>query len=147
MEWTVEDYAHASHNPVVEVNGRPGSAPIEIDATVGQPILLDASRSSDPDRRGLHFHWFHYAEAGSADGNLAAVTLTNAETVRAVVRADAVCRPAWLPLIPCNGTGTAHIILAVTGEGAHPLTSYRRIILHVHKASPQDPAIVGKSGD
>ncbi len=140
MGWTVADFAHASHNPVVEVNGQPGTAPIEIDATVGQPIVLDASRSSDPDGRGLHFHWFHYAEAGSADGNLAAVTLTDPETARAVVRADAACRPAWLPLIPCNGEGTAHIILAVTGEGAHPLTSYRRVILHVHKGAAQGAA-------
>jgi hypothetical protein len=147
MSWTVEDFAHASHDPRVEVNGRPGTGPIEIEAVVGQPIVLDASRSSDPDGRVLHFHWFHYPEAGSADGNLAAVTVTDAETARAVVRADAVCRPAWLPLIPCKGTGTAHIILAVTGEGAHPLTSYRRIILHVHEAEVQVRPAGGKSGD
>ena len=147
ISWTVDDFAHASHNPLVEVNGRAGTAPIEIDATVGQPIVLDASRSSDPDGRGLHFHWFHYPEAGSADGNLAAVTVTDPESARAVVRADAACRPAWLPFIPCNGSGTAHIILAVTGEGAHPLTSYRRIILHVHKATGQDRPASGKNGD
>jgi hypothetical protein len=147
MSWTVEDFAHASHNPAVEVNSQAGTAPIEIEAVVGQPIVLDASRSTDPDGRGLHFHWFHYPEAGSADGNLAAVTVTDGETARAVVRADAICRPAWLPLIPCNGTGTAHIILAVTGEGAHPLTSYRRIILHVHKAPAEDRDGGGKSGD
>ena len=93
------------------------------------------------------FNWFHYAEAGSADGNLAAVTLTDAETARAVVRADTACRPAWLPLIPCNGEGTAHIILAVTGEGALPLTSYRRVILHVHKAAVQGAAAAGKSAN
>jgi len=147
MSWTVDDFAHASHNPLVEVNGQSGTAPVEIDATVGQPIVLDAGRSSDPDGRGLHFHWFHYPEAGSADGNLAAVTVTDGEKARAVVRADAVCRPAWLPLIPCNGTGTAHIVLEVTGQGARPLTSYRRIILHVHKALAQDPAAAGKNHD
>jgi hypothetical protein len=147
MSWTVDDFAHASHNPVVEVNGRPGTAPIEMDATIGQPIVLDASHSSDPDKRGLHFHWFHYPEAGSADGNLAAVTLTDAGTARAIVRADAACRPAWLPLIPCNGIGIAHIILAVTGEGAHPLTSYRRIILHVHTAPAKAGTAAGKSND
>jgi len=147
MSWTVDDFAHASHNPVVEVNGQPGTAPVEIDATLGQPIVLDAGRSSDPDGRGLHFHWFHYPEAGSADGNLAAVTVTDAETARAVVRADAVCRPARLPLIPCTGPGAAHIILAVTGEGAHPLTSYRRIILHMQNAPAEDRAPARKSGD
>lgn len=135
ISWTVSDYAHASHNPVVEVNGEPGTAPMEMDVNVGKPIGLDASRSSDPDGRTLHFHWFHYAEAGSADGNLSAVTLTDAETARVTVRPDAVCRPPWLPLIPCTGIGTAHIILAVTSQGTPTLTSYRRIILHVHPAS------------
>jgi len=141
ISWTVSDYAHANHNPVAEVNGQMGTAPLEMDVGVGNPAVLDASHSSDPDGRGLHFHWFHYAEAGSADGNLAAVTLTNAETPRLVVRPDAVCRPAWLPLLPCNGAGTAHIILAVTGEGTPRLTSYRRIILHVHPAAARDGAL------
>jgi hypothetical protein len=141
--WTVSNYAHASHNPVVEVNGAPGTAPIEIDAQVGQPIVLDASHSVDPDGRTLHFHWFHYAEAGSADGNLSAVTLTNAETSRAILTPTAVCRPAWLPLIPCKGSGTAHIILAVTGEGTPRLTSYRRIILHVRPADPKASTVQG----
>jgi len=146
LSWTIEDFAHASHSPIVEVNGHPGTAPIEIDVEVGKPIVLDASRSADPDGRTLHFHWFHYAEAGSADGNLSALTLTDAETPRVTVAASAVCRPAWLPLIPCNGTGTAHIILAVTGEGRPRLTSYRRIILRVHAASvAQNPVAPSES--
>jgi hypothetical protein len=132
MAWTVSDYAHASHNSLVNVNGTPGTSVIEMDVKVGQQVVLDASRSVDPDGRTLHFRWFHYGEAGSADGNLAAVTLTGADTARVTVRADAACRPVWLPMIPCKGAGTAHIILAVTGEGSPPMTSYRRIILHVH---------------
>ncbi len=140
MSWTIEDFAHASHNPVVDVNGQAGTAPIELNIEVGQSIVLDAMRSSDPDGKGLHFHWFHYAEAGSADGNLSAVMLTDADTQRATVRADAVCRPNWMPMIPCKGAGTAHIILAVTGSGSPQLTSYRRIILHVHEAGVADHA-------
>jgi Protein of unknown function (DUF1593) len=147
MSWTVSDYAHASHNPLVNLNGKPGTAIIEMDVDVGQPAVLDASGSTDPDGHTLHYQWFHYAEAGSADGNLAAVTLTGTETPRVTVRADAACRPAWLPIIPCNGTGTAHIILAVTNEGTPRLTSYRRIILHVHKsASHQTAATPSKDG-
>jgi hypothetical protein len=133
MSWTVSDYAHASHNPLVNVNGKSGTAVIETDVDVGQSVVLNATGSSDPDGRALHFQWFHYGEAGSADGNLAAVTLAGAETARVTVRADAACRPAWLPIIPCKGTGTAHIILAVTNEGTPKLTSYRRIIVHVNK--------------
>jgi len=134
MTWTVADFTHANHNPVAVVNGKQGTAPIEIDVVAGQSITLDASQSSDPDGQPLHFSWFHYAEAGIADGNLAALTLTGAEEPRVSIHVDSPCRAPWLPLIPCKGNGTAHVILAVTDEGTPRLTSYRRIILHVHPA-------------
>jgi hypothetical protein len=134
MSWTVADFAHANHNPIAVVNGKSGTAPLEMDVQVGETVILNASASSDPDGQAIHFHWFNYAEAGSADGHLAAVTLTGAETSHVAVNADAACQPMWLPLVPCKGGGTAHIILAVTDEGSPRLTSYRRIILHVHPA-------------
>jgi hypothetical protein len=135
MTWTIADFAHANHNPIAVVDGQTRTAPIEMDFNAGRSVTLDASQSSDPDAQPLTFHWFHYAEAGSADGNLAALTLTGADTPRLTVHADAPCRPLWLPLIPCKGGGTAHIILAVTDNGAPRLTSYRRVILHVHPAA------------
>jgi hypothetical protein len=135
MAWTVADFKHANHNPVAVVNDQGGTAPIELNLTVGQTITLDASRSTDPDGQPIHFHWFHYAEAGLEDGNLAAVTLVGANTSRVTIRADAACRPLWLPMIPCKGDGLAHVILEVTDEGAPQLTSYRRVILHVRSAS------------
>jgi len=131
MTWTVADFAHANHNPIAVVNGQGGTGPLEIDVPIGQAITLDASQSSDPDEQPIHFHWFHYAEAGLEDGNLAALTLTGAETSRVTIRADAACRPLWLPMIPCRGDGVGHVILAVTDEGSPQLTSYRRVILHV----------------
>jgi hypothetical protein len=135
MAWTVADFAHANHNPLAVVDGKTGTDPIEMDVTVGQSFTLDASASKDPDGQPLAFHWFHYAEAGTADGNLAAVTLSGADTPRLTLRVDAPCRLFWLPMIPCKGSGTAHIILAVTDNGSPQLTSYRRVILHVHPAS------------
>jgi hypothetical protein len=137
MTWTVADFAHANHNPVAVVNGQGGTVPVEMDVRVGQSVTLDAGKSSDPDGQKLHFRWFHYAEAGLADGNLAALTLTGVETARVTIRADAACRPLWLPMIPCKGDGVAHVILAVTDQGSPRLTSYRRVILHVHAAGDQ----------
>jgi hypothetical protein len=135
MTWTVADFAHANHNPLAVVDGKAGKAAIEMDVNPGQSITLDARGSSDPDvGQSLQFRWFHYAEAGSADGNLAALTLTGADTPQVTVHVDAPCRPLWLPMIPCRGGGVAHIVLAVTDNGSPRLTSYRRIILHVHSA-------------
>lgn len=132
MEWTVSDFAHANHNPVAAVNGDGGKGPILIEAAIGQPVILDASRSSDPDGQRLRFSWLHYPEAGGAGTNLADVKLENANTPIARVTATAVCRPQWLPRGRCTGPGVAHIILTVTDEGSPPLTSYRRMILTVH---------------
>jgi hypothetical protein len=132
MDWTVADYAHANHNPLVELNGQAGTAPVVVDAEVGKPVLLDAGGSRDPDGLSLHYTWFHYGEAGGTGANLAAVTITGADTEKAVVTPTAVCRPQWLPGAPCSGSGTAHIILAVTDDGSPRLTSYRRVILNVH---------------
>ncbi|HXS74822.1 MAG TPA: nucleoside hydrolase-like domain-containing protein [Terracidiphilus sp.] len=131
MSWAVADFKHANHNPIAVVNGQAGTAPLEMDLRAGQTITLDAGQSSDPDGQPIHYHWFHYAEAGLADGNLAAVTLSGADTALVTVRADAACRQFWLPMIPCKGDGIAHVILAVTDEGSPKLTSYRRVILHV----------------
>lgn len=132
IDWTIADYAHANHNPVVEVNGQAGTAPVLIDAKVGEPITLDASHSRDPDGQKLDFQWFHYPEAGGTGTSLGAVTMSGADTPAAVVTATATCRPTWLPGRGCPATGTAHVILAVTDHGSPALTSYRRVILTIH---------------
>jgi hypothetical protein len=134
MDWTIADFAHANHNPQITVNGQPGTAPITIDDELNKPITLDATGTTDPDaNQTLHYTWFHYAEAGMADGNLAAITIKAADSPKPTITATAACRAKWLPLgPPCSGPGVAHIILAVTDNGTPQLTTYRRIILTVH---------------
>ena len=136
MQWTVADFAHANHNPVVEVNGVGGTVPIVINAEVGKPVTLDASRSHDPDAgQTLHYTWFDYAEAGGTDTNVAAVTITGAGGAVAVATPTSPCRAQWTTR-PCSGSGKAHIIVGVTDDGSPQLTSYRRIILNVHAPAP-----------
>jgi hypothetical protein len=132
MDWTIKPFAEANHSPIVIVNGKDGTAPIMVEARVGQPLTLDAGLSRDPDGHKLAYQWFHYEEAGFAPGtNLAAVTISQGNTAKATVRATAACRAVWRPVNrPCPA-GIAHIILAVTDNGSPALTSYRRIILNV----------------
>lgn len=135
MDWTIADYAHANHRPMVEVNGQAGTSVIEMEAEVDNPLVLDASNSHDPDGQKLRYKWFVYAEAGSADVDLAEAKIDGSDRSRATVTATSACRSKWLPIGgPCSGNGTTHIILAVTDEGSPSLTAYRRIILHVHAA-------------
>jgi hypothetical protein len=63
--------------------------------------------------------------------NLAAVAIAQGHTAKATVTATAACRSVWRPLNrPCPA-GIAHVILAVTDNGAPALTSYRRVLLNV----------------
>ena len=138
ISWTIDDYKHANHPPIAAVNKDATLAPIHLEATIGQPLTLDASTSHDPDaNQTLSYRWFHYQEAGLADGSLADLSLTNAETSILTVTPKATCREAWIAAyMPCPATGTAHIILAVTDSGTPRLTTYRRIILTVHQVKP-----------
>ncbi len=133
MDWTIKNFAQANHNPAVVLNNQSGTTPILITAQVGTSILLDASASKDPDPgQKLTYQWFHYEEAGNTATNAAAVTIENAASAKATITPTAVCRAPWFAgRGPCNGNGSAHIILAVTDNGSPALTSYRRVILTV----------------
>ncbi len=137
MDWTVQDFAHANHAPVLVVNGKPGTDPIEMDADSGETITLDAVGSSDPDGQKLHYKWWVYPEAGLNGVHGADVAITGDDQPQAKVAVHSPCRAAWIPgLIPCRGDGVAHIILEVSDEGSPRLTSYRRIVLRVHAGNP-----------
>jgi hypothetical protein len=126
MDWTIKGYAHANHPPVVNVK-----TVLTHKSNGDQITQLDASASSDPDGDKLRYRWFHYAEAGAGDGNLADVSLAS-DGPRATVTSISPCRTAWIDgMVPCKGSGNAHIILAVTDSGTPPLTRYERIILTV----------------
>ncbi|WP_263355385.1 DUF1593 domain-containing protein [Acidicapsa acidisoli] len=132
MDWTIKDFAHANHNPEVEVNGQAGTAPVELTVDAKASLTLDAAGSRDPDGQTLHYQWWVYEEAGLAGTHGADVSINRANGPQAQVTINSPCREVWIPgIMPCRGEGVAHVILEVTDEGTPKLTSYRRIVLHV----------------
>jgi hypothetical protein len=134
MDWTVLPFTRANHPPAVVVNSFLGSAPLYLDARVGEEVVLDARGSSDPDAHPLRYQWYHYREAGFVPGQgMAEVSITGAETAHAVVTPIAACRPNWLATNGDCLQGIAHVILEVTDAGTPALTRYRRVVLRVRE--------------
>jgi hypothetical protein len=132
MDWTIQNFAHANHNPKVVVNGKAGSEPIEVEMKPGETATLVAAGTSDPDRNKLTYNWFVYPEAGLSGMNGANVEIAGNGKTAVQVTAKSPCREAWLKgLVPCRGDGVAHIILAVSDDGQPRLTQYRRIVVTV----------------
>jgi hypothetical protein len=158
MDWTVAEVARANHNPRVVVNGRRGSEPLTLDVALGEPVVLDAAGTDDPDGNRLTYAWFFYPEAGTG---------IPGQPVRVRRRPPAgggAPEPGGIPPAPAGGPplppprvtienasgpravvvpkveGIAHVILAVEDDGAPSLTSYRRVILHM-KSAPAAPSV------
>jgi len=149
MDWTIQDRAHANHNPIAIVNGQSGTAPIAIDAKVDVPVTLDGSASSDPDGDALTFSWFFYPEAGTGiptqpvfAGGLVPVGGGGTPGEGGIPSAPAGLRdpPARVVIddshqarvvVTPKVAGIAHVILALTDGGTPSLTSYRRVILRI----------------
>jgi cellulose-binding protein len=154
MDWTIKDVAQANHNPEAVVNNVEGKAPLMLDATVGTPITLDASKSHDRDKNTLKYSWFFYPEAGSGlpntgPGRQGGGGLPPGGVARGTGIPSALpgARPTPTPRVTVtngntavatvtpNTPGVAHVILAVTDNGEPALTSYRRVILTIQSAS------------
>ena len=123
MDWTIKPYHQANHPPVVKL-GHPN----EITAKPGQRVDLSAEGTTDPDGDALSYEWFCYEEPGTR-------RMSNSSTG---VKHDIVGfdQPkAWLTVktsrVMPPGTGTMHIILAVTDHGTPRLTRYQRVIVTV----------------
>jgi hypothetical protein len=123
MDWTIKPYAQANHPPVPHLG-----MPDRITAHIGQRVDLSAEGSSDPDGDALSYDWFVYEEPGtrSMSFNSSGVKLPvqNSDQPKAwlTVKADRTVPP---------GTGTIHVILAVTDHGTPRLTRYKRVIIDV----------------
>ncbi len=123
MDWTIKPYDKANHPPVVKLDH-----PAYIKAKKGERIELSAEGTSDPDGDPLSYEWFCYEEAGtrpmSSSSTGIKLDIVGFDQAKAWfnVKTSRVMRP---------GTGTMHIILAVTDHGSPRLTRYKRVIIDV----------------
>ena len=116
-------YDKANHPPVVKI-----ASPTTLKAKKGDTIKLSAEGTTDPDGDELSYQWFYYSEVGSFTTSNARsgdpVKINNADKQQASFKV-----PDGRVMLP--GTGTMHIILAVTDKGTPPLTRYGRVIVDV----------------
>ncbi len=123
MDWTIKPYEEANHPPVPKLDH-----PAFITAKPGERVELSATSSGDPDDDGLFYEWFVYEEAGTRVMSKARtgikLDIVNFDQPEAwfIVKTSRVMPP---------GTGTMHIILAVTDDGSPRLTRYKRVIIDV----------------
>ncbi|KAJ5406146.1 hypothetical protein N7465_007430 [Penicillium sp. CMV-2018d] len=135
MQWSLPaNISKANHHPVISVNGTAELAPLRINAAAGSSLTFDAAATSDPDGDSLSFKWFQYREPGSTNWNVAGqvpefnVTLANGGR-KAQVELPVASESCDGKALTASGCWLLHLILEVTDNGYHPLTSYRRILI------------------
>jgi hypothetical protein len=117
MQWAEE--GKGNRNPVVIINGDKSIEPIEITKKPGKKILLDASKSFDPENDQINFKWWILPEAGTYKQEIA-IPDQNSNKITLKVPSDSAGK-------------SIHVICEATDNGVPNLTSYRRIIVHSKK--------------
>jgi hypothetical protein len=123
MDWTIKPYSAANHPPVPKLGHS-----AKLTARSGERVSLSAEGTTDPDGDDVTYEWFHYGEAGT-------FTVSSARTGQPLQIED-FDQPQASFTVPTRrvmppGTGTIHIILAVTDHGTPRLTRYQRVIVTV----------------
>lgn len=118
MDWCIQPYEKANHNPVAAINGDKSNAFILKTVTRGETLVFDASATSDPDGDEIDFLWYNYKESGTYFEN---------------IELDDTENDMLKFTIPDDAEGTEiHIILEVKDKNEiASMYDYRRIVLTV----------------
>lgn len=123
MDWTIKPYTEANHPPVVKL-GHPAA----LTAKRGARVDLSAEGTTDPDGDAVSYSWFYYHEAGT-------FPVSDARSGQPLQIKNHDQPRAWFTVptgrVMAPGTGTMHIILAVTDHGTPRLTRYARVMVEV----------------
>jgi len=118
MDWCMNDYSNANHNPVVIINGDSTRNVIYQTVKSGASLSLDASNSKDPDGDIIQYNWWIYKEAGTYNND---VIVKNSNSAIATIE------------VPNDATGKEiHLVLTVRDNGNPILTSYRRVVFTIN---------------
>ncbi len=114
--WAVNDFAHANHPPVPDVDVHNLVVP------PGQRVTLHAS-ATDPDGNSVAFHWFEYDEIDTFAGSVA---LTDPDTATPSFTVPANAKP----------DDTIQLILTATDTGTPAISRYQRVVVTVGTPVP-----------
>ena len=119
MDWSIiSNYKDANHHPVAVLNGNKTRSVLQMNASVGDKVELNAEGSTDPDGNTISYKWSFYDEPSSYDGS---VSILNDRSIKASIE------------IPENSKGkNIHIILEIYDNGSPNLYAYRRMIINVN---------------
>jgi hypothetical protein len=117
LQWPVKEPGEVNREPVVVVNGDRTNRILNVQASPGEEIRLNASKSFDPDGDEISFNWFRYVEADSYKGEFD------------------ISQPAQAVqyfVVPSDlGDDDIHLVLEVRDDGTPDLVAYRRIIIQI----------------
>ena len=115
MDWCVNDYKNANHNPVAIINNDDTKQVLYQKTKIGASVSIDASDSYDPDGDKISYDWWIYKEAGTYTEE---VPISNNSS--SLVQIE----------MPQDASGkTIHLILTLRDSGSPQLTTYRRVVL------------------
>jgi hypothetical protein len=126
MTWTVTtNYTAANHPPLPKLGHSN-----RLTAKPGERVNLSAAGTTDPDGDAVSYEWFYYSEAGT-------FPVSSARSGQPVEIKNFDQPQAWFTVLTSRvmapGTGTMHVILAVTDHGNPRLTRYQRVIVDVQR--------------